>query len=179
MYPADADRLFPDDQPLVEGGFKAYIGHSLLDEDGSPIGLIHALWRHPVELDAPARALMTIYASRANAELMRMKRDREIRHLNQTLDLRVRERTAELQKLNAELDAFAYSVSHDLKSPLRAIDGFTQLLHESLDGRLDAHEQEVFGRILVATQRMSRLIADLLALARISQGQLHLSLIHI
>ena len=172
VYPADAHRLFPDDKPLVEGGFKAYTGHSLLDEDGSPIGLIHALWRHPVEIDAPARALMTIYASRANAELMRMKRDREIRHLNQTLDLRVRERTAELQKLNAELDAFAYSVSHDLKSPLRAIDGFTQLLQESLDGKLDAHEQEVFGRILAATQRMSRLIADLLALARISQGQL-------
>lgn len=172
VYPADADRLFPDDKPLVEGGFKAYTGHSLLDEDGSPIGLIHALWRHPVEIDAPARALMTIYASRANAELMRMKRDREIRHLNQTLDLRVRERTAELQKLNAELDAFAYSVSHDLKSPLRAIDGFTQLLQESLDGKLDAHEQEVFGRILAATRRMSRLIADLLALARISQGQL-------
>ena len=175
MFSRDADQLFPLDRPLVDGGFKAYVGHSLLDADGHPIGLIHALWRQPVELDAPSRALLTIYASRANAELMRMRRDREIQHLNQTLDQRVRERTAELQKLNAELDAFAYSVSHDLKSPLRAIDGFTQLLQESLDGRLDAHEHEVFQRILAATQRMSKLIADLLALARVSQGELQRS----
>ncbi len=174
-YPRDADRLFPDDKPLVEGGFKAYTGHSLLDADGSPIGLIHALWRHPVEIDAPSEALMTIYASRASAELMRMRRDREILHLNQTLDQRVRERTAELHKLNAELDAFAYSVSHDLKSPLRAIDGFTALLQESLDDRLNEHEREVFQRVLAATQRMSKLIADLLALARVSQAELERS----
>lgn len=171
-FPRDADQLFPDDKPLVDGGFKAYVGHSLLDADGSPIGLIHALWRRPVEVDAPSRALMTIYASRANAELMRMRRDREIQNLNQTLDQRVRERTAELQKLNAELDSFAYSVSHDLKSPLRAIDGFTALLQESLDDRLDDSERDIFQRILAATQRMSKLIADLLALARVSQGDI-------
>lgn len=171
-FPRDADQLVPDDKPLVDGGFKAYVGHSLVDADGSPIGLIHALWRRPVEVDAPSRALMTIYASRANAELMRMRRDREIQNLNQTLDQRVRERTAELQKLNAELDSFAYSVSHDLKSPLRAIAGFTALLQESLDDRLDDSERDIFQRILAATQRMSKLIADLLALARVSQGEI-------
>jgi PAS domain S-box-containing protein len=179
VFPRDADQLFPLDRPLVDGGFKAYVGHSLLDADGQPIGLIHALWRHPVELDPPSRALLTIYASRANAELMRMRRDREIQHLNQTLDQRVRERTAELQKLNAELDAFAYSVSHDLKSPLRTIDGFTQLLQDSLQDRLDASEQENFQRIRAATQRMSKLIADLLALARVSQGELQRSSVDI
>ena len=82
------------------------------------------------------------------------------------------ERTAELHKLNQELDAFAYSVSHDLKSPLRAIDGFTQILGESLKDRIRPDEEQMLARVLAATRRMSTLIADMLALARVSQGPL-------
>ena len=55
----------------------------------------------------------------------------------------MRERTAELQKLNAELDSFAYTVSHDLKSPLRTIDGFTRLIEEQMGERLNADEREM------------------------------------
>lgn len=161
--------------PLQTERFEAYIGQSLRDEDGSTVGLINAFWRRPMALQDDARALIAIFASRANAELVRLRRDREIQRLNSSLEQRVRERTAELQKLNAELDSFAYSVSHDLKSPLRAIDGFTQLLQESLGERLQPHERETMGRVLTATQRMAKLIADLLALARISQGMLTLT----
>jgi signal transduction histidine kinase len=117
-------------------------------------------------------ALMAIYGGRANAELLRLQRDREIQNLNETLEHRVRTRTSELQNLNAELDSFAYSVSHDLKTPLRSIDGFTQLLEEHLEGRLSPVELGLFKRILSSTKRMSVLIADLLALARISQSEL-------
>lgn len=119
------------------------------------------------------KALVAIFASRASAELIRLHRDREIKTLNESLEIRVRERTAELRKLNEELDSFAYSVSHDLKSPLRSIDGFTRLLSEQLEGRLQPDETAMFDRILAATQRMSSLIADLLALARISQGAMN------
>lgn len=157
---------------LAQSDYQAYAGQTLRDEDGSPIGLLTAFWRQPVELPNDARALLAIFASRANAELIRLRRDREIQRLNSSLEQRVRERTAELHKLNAELDSFAYSVSHDLKSPLRTIDGFTQLLEESLGERLTPSEREVFGRILAATTRMAKLIADLLALARVSQGDL-------
>jgi PAS domain S-box-containing protein len=166
---------YPNCEPLRVEGFEAYIGQSLRDEDGSPMGLINAFWRRPVTLPDDARALIAIFASRANAELVRLRRDREIQRLNSSLEQRVRERTAELQKLNAELDSFAYSVSHDLKSPLRAIAGFTQLLQESLDDRLQPDERDTMARVLAATQRMAKLIADLLALARISQGPLTLS----
>lgn len=172
VYPDRVDELFPNDLALVEGKFKGYVGQSLRDETGQPVGILVALWRRPITNHAEASALMAIYGGRAAAELLRLQRDREIQRLNETLEQRVRERTAELQTLNAELDSFAYSVSHDLKTPLRSIDGFTALLDETLQGRLSPSEENMFQRILGATSRMGVLIADLLALARISQSEL-------
>ncbi|MBL8387715.1 MAG: PAS domain S-box protein [Hydrogenophaga sp.] len=174
-YPRDLDQRFPQASMVTEGGFKAFVGQCLHDDDGQPIGVLLAQWRRAIEPDQESRSLMTIYASRANAELIRMRRDNEIRRLNETLELRVRRRTAELEKLNAELDSFAYSVSHDLRSPLRAIDGFTRLLGEQLQGRLSPDETQLFERVLASTQRMGTLIGDLLALARVSQGVLELA----
>lgn len=165
---------FPGEAPLVGVRAEAHVGQSLRDEHGSPIGVLKALWRQPMALTTEMQALMSIFASRAAAELVRLQRDREIHHLNATLEQRVSLRTAELEKLNAELDSFAYSVSHDLKSPLRAIDGFTRLLGEQLEGRLQPDEEQLFERVLASTGRMSTLIADLLALARVSQGTMEL-----
>jgi PAS domain S-box-containing protein len=172
IYTDRVDELFPDDLALKEGNFKAYVGQSLRDDTGKTVGILAALWRQPITNHAEASALMAIYGGRAAAELLRLQRDREIQRLNATLEQRVRARTAELQNLNAELDSFAYSVSHDLKTPLRSIDGFTALLNEDLQGSLTPSQENLFQRILGATSRMAVLIADLLALARISQSEL-------
>lgn len=173
VYPDNVAELFPEDLALVEGKFKAYVGQCLRDETGQAVGILAALWRHPITNNTEASPLMSIYGGRATAEMLRLQRDREILRLNETLEQRVRTRTAELQNLNAELDSFAYSVSHDLKTPLRSIDGFTQLLDEQLKGRLSASEESLFQRILHSTSRMGILIADLLALTRISQSELN------
>ncbi len=163
---------FPQARGIHREGFQAYLGQALRDADGTPIGILFAMWRKPLALSEDLQALVSIFASRANAELVRLLRDREIQRLTETLEQRVRERTAELQKLNAELDSFAYTVSHDLKSPLRAIDGFTRLLDEQLGERLSEDEREMFDRVLSSTTRMGSLISALLALARVSQASL-------
>ena len=163
---------FPDSTWIRESGFQAYMGYSMQDDDGTVIGLVCAYWCRPLPADTDDQTLFSIFTSRAHAELLRMRRDREIQALNDSLERRVLERTAELNKLNAELDSFAYSVSHDLKSPLRSINGFTQLLRESLQERMTPDDAQLLDRVVTSTHRMETLITDLLALARVSQGPL-------
>ena len=172
VYAQGLRQGFPNAPGINREGFQAYLGQALRDADGTPIGILFAMWRKPLTLREDLQAMVSIFASRANAELVRLRRDREIQRLTETLELRVRERTAELQKLNAELDSFAYTVSHDLKSPLRSIDGFTRLIEEQMGERLNADEREMFDRVLSSTARMGSLISALLALARVSQAPL-------
>ena len=89
------------------------------------------------------------------------------------LEKRVVERTAELTGVNKELEAFAYSVSHDLRAPLRAIDGFSQALLEDYQTCLDEVGQDYLRRVQAASRRMGLLISDLLKLSRLTRGELH------
>lgn len=172
-YDDRLQELFPHDRFLIDGQYNAYIGMALRDADGTPIGILNALWREPQAMQPDRDALVRIFASRAASELIRLRREREILRLNQTLEQRVAARTAELQATNAELESFAYSVSHDLQTPLRGIDGFTALLGQQLEGTLTDEQKRMFGRVRINVARMGDLIADLLGLAKVSKREMH------
>jgi PAS domain S-box-containing protein len=95
-----------------------------------------------------------------------------LRTLNEQLERRVEERTAELGAANRELESFAYSVSHDLRAPLRAIDGFTQALVEDYGDKLDGRALDYCSRVRKAASRMGQLIEDLLVLSRITRAEM-------
>jgi len=93
----------------------------------------------------------------------------EIEHMNEELELRVRERTAQLHSTIKELEAFSYSVSHDLRAPLRAIDGFSKLLFEDYYSKLDPEGRRIIDVIRNSTVRMGHLIDGLLAFSRLGR----------
>lgn len=102
---------------------------------------------------------------RRNAEI-------ELRQLNEELEWRVAERTRALEDANRELESFSYSVSHDLRAPLRSIDGFSQVLLRRYHDLLDDTGRDYLDRVRRASQRMGQLIDDLLSLSRVTRGTL-------
>jgi len=102
----------------------------------------------------------------------RKQTEDQIRKLNLSLEQRVAERTAQLQAANRELESFAYSVSHDLRAPLRGIDGWSMALLEDYGPHLDKEAHKYLERVRSETQRMSKLIDDLLQLSRITRGEM-------
>jgi len=103
----------------------------------------------------------------------RKRADEELRRLNTELEQRVRDRTAQLEASNKELEAFAYSASHDLRAPLRGIDGWSLALVEDYGSQLEERALKYLQRVRSETQRMGRLIDDLLQLSRISRAQMN------
>ena len=100
------------------------------------------------------------------------KAEANVTSMNILLEEKVKERTAQLEALIDELNAFTYSVSHDLRAPLRAVDGFSQVIYEDYGHLLDKDAINYLKRISMASQRMSELIDDLLKLSRISRQEL-------
>jgi PAS domain S-box-containing protein len=103
----------------------------------------------------------------------RKRAEEQVRQLNAELEQRVRDRTAELETAVRELDAFAYSVSHDLRAPLRSLHGFSQLLLEDCGGALDDDGRQYLERIQANVYRMGQLIDDLLRLSRATRTGLN------
>jgi len=115
-----------------------------------------------------------IYTVALNDISERMNIESELARHRLHLEELVNERTRELELANKEMEAFSYSVSHDLRAPLRRIDGFSKVLLEDYLSQLDADGQGYLHRIRASTQRMSTLIDDMLSLSRISRKEMNM-----
>jgi len=103
--------------------------------------------------------------------------EKEIKNMNEVLENRVLERTKQLESANKEMEAFNYSISHDLRTPLRAIDGFANFLLEDYGTKLDAEGNRLLGVIIKNANKMGFLIDDLLAFSRLGRQEIQKSTI--
>jgi signal transduction histidine kinase len=156
------------------------IGYLLIGTDNTVRRqMAMALAEKEAELRRQAGKLETLndQLAQANADLElenaeRRRAEIEVRALNEGLESRVVTRTAEIAAVNRELEAFAYSVSHDLRAPLRHMTGFSQVLLEDYGDVLDEAAKDFLGRISRASVHMGHLIDGLLALSQVSRGDL-------
>lgn len=105
--------------------------------------------------------------------------DEEVHLYTKKLESRVAERTEELRFINKELESFSYTVSHDLKAPLRSIAGFAKIINEDFGNQIHQDVKNHLDRIINATQRMNQLIHDLLGLSQVNQSKLNRSTINL
>ncbi len=162
----------PEMLPKVLEGWKASIATGEPFEMNFPLRGADGTYRwfltraFPVK-DAAGRVLRWCGT---NTDISRMRdAEEEIHQLNAELERRVTERTAQLEAANKELEAFSYSVSHDLRAPLRAVDGFSQALLEDYAAQLPEEGRRYLGTIRQGAQKMGALIDDLLAFSRLSR----------
>lgn len=147
------------DERLRMGGGRAVSG---LRKDGTEVMVDVALAKVEMQ-DA------TVVVAMARDVTAQRRAEAEVRRLNAELESRVKVRTAELETANKELESFSYSVSHDLRAPLRAIDGFSEVLLEDYGAQLDPAAKDYLVRIRSGAQRMDGLIAALLKLSRLTR----------
>ncbi len=142
-------------------------GEELKDTQSALLNILEDSAADRLAAEEAFKASVNILSDLSDAEA-------EVRTLNAELEVRVARRTAELERVNKNLEAFTYSVAHDLRTPLRALSGFSDALVEDYGDRLDETGRGYAGSIKAASERMAALIDDLLLLSRVSRAGMNL-----
>jgi len=164
--------VHPDDRGYVDRKWGAALGGEPYDIEHRIVVADEVKWvREKAELEFDEQRVLKGGFGTVQDITERKQAGREIIELNEAL----RERAAELEASNKELESFSYSVSHDLREPLRTIDGFSRILQKDYSEKLDAEAQRLIDTIRGGTQRMALLISNLLSFSRIGRKQMELS----
>lgn len=166
-----AEQALPLQSLLTPDDSQAYINIPLISGD-RPIGILNLAWTEAHRFTAEEIEIAKEIANQIAIAVEQARLRKATTAYANELEQRVAERTAQLEISNKELEAFAYSVSHDLRAPLRAIDGFTRILYKEYHQKLDEEGNRLLGIIRESTDLMDRLITDILALSRVSRAQL-------
>ena len=150
---------------LPEYGMQSYAGVPLFVEEQA-LGVFYVLHDQPRAFSEEDVTFMEAVASRVAVAIFKVRLYERIQGVNRIL----RQRSTELEAANKELEAFSYSVSHDLRAPLRAIDGFSKILEQDASSQLDEKCLRYLDRIRSGTERMGVLIDDMLKLSRLSRA---------
>lgn len=173
------ERIAPWRAAALRRGYRSSIAVPLKDRAGAVFGVLTIYssrkdgmtagerWL-PEQLSADLAFGITVLRDRVE----RRRAEEAVRQLNRELEQRVADRTSELEAANRELEAFSYSVSHDLRGPLRALDGFSELLLEQCQNRLDEEGRDYLDRIRRNADRMDTLIDDILTFSRTGRQDL-------
>lgn len=163
MYPEG-----PDGPPDAHAWCSLWV-LPLVVQDGTVPGGLVVLHAQPWRPGRSEESVVERMSDIARFALERARAERKLHEMNESLERRVAERTGMLEQANSELEAFSYSVSHDLRSPLRAINGFAHLLLEHAGEQLDAEGRDMLERIQRGASRMGLLIDDILHFSRVSR----------
>ncbi len=136
---------------------------------GNCIALLNLASHTCDDFPEDTRSFVEMLSAQIGGVILRTKADQQEHQLNRELDCRVAERTAELDEANRELESFSYSVSHDLRAPLRGIKGFADAIWEDYGDNLDPEAKDYLSRIRKNTDKMAQLIEDILSLSRVSR----------
>ena len=163
--------LMPNHENVRQHGIEAYVGTPLHAADGTVLGVLAVAHRKPLERGAFWASMIEIFGARAAAEIERSRAEVQVRQMNESLETIVRERTAQLEDANRELESYNFSISHDLRQPLSAIAGFADLLRDQVAESEDAVRDSV-AEIESNALRMESMIESLLRLSRAGRGAL-------
>jgi PAS domain S-box-containing protein len=186
-YDSAVERIHPDDRTAVEEENRRVLAGK---NEGAyhqefrviwPDGSVHWLASHGrVHSDGNGESHRAVRFIGINTDITERKQaEVETRILNEALEERVAERTAQLQAVNRELEAFSYSVSHDLRAPLRHINGFSQALLEDYADELDEVGKSYLQELRGASQEMAQLIDDVLQLARVTRSDMRREVVNL